>query len=45
MGADNRNIPEELNNPKREERSRSLVDLIELKTIDLDLAAWLVSHV
>jgi hypothetical protein len=45
MGADNRNIPEELNNPKREERPRSLVDLIELKTIDLDLAAWLVSHV
>ena len=45
MAADNRNIPEELHNPKREERPRSLLDLIDLDTINLDLAAWLVSHV
>lgn len=45
MGADNLNIPEELLNPNREERPRSLLDLIDLTTIDLDLAAWLVSHV
>lgn len=36
---------EGLNNPKREERARSLLDLIELKTFDLDLAAWCVSLV
>ena len=45
MGVDNRNIPEQLINPGREARPRSLLDLIDLKTFDLDLAAWLVSHV
>ena len=34
-----------LSNSKREERARSLLDLIELKTFDLDLAAWFVSQV
>ncbi len=34
-----------LSNPKREERARSLLNLIELKTFDLDLAAWFVSQV
>ena len=38
-------IPKELVNRDREERPRSLLDLIELKTVDLDLAAWLVSQV
>ncbi|MSS71119.1 MAG: hypothetical protein EXS64_06495 [Candidatus Latescibacteria bacterium] len=34
-----------LSNPKREEHARSLLDLIELRTFDLDLAAWFVSLV
>ena len=39
------NIPKELANPNREECPRSLLDLIELETINLELATWLVSHV
>lgn len=38
-------IPKEFADPDREERSRSLLDLIELETVGLDLAAWLVSQV
>ena len=38
-------IPKELASPDREGRSRSLLDLIELRTLDIDLAAWLVSQV
>jgi len=34
-----------LNNPKRDERARSLLDLIELGTFDLELASWFVSQV
>jgi hypothetical protein len=41
----NEAIIEELSNPGREERSRSLLDLIEAGTFDLELAAWLVSKV
>ena len=33
-------MPKELANPSREERPRSLLDLIELETIGLELAAW-----
>ncbi|GEM_PF-3857029 len=41
----NREILKGFNNPKREERALSLLDLIELRTFDLDLAAWFVSLV
>ena len=41
-GAD---LPPALLDPEREERPRSLLDLIELKVFDLELAAWLVSQV
>jgi len=41
----NQEILKGFTNPKREERARSLLDLIELKTFDLDLAAWFVSLV
>ncbi len=33
-----------LSNPHREERARSILDLIELGTFDLDLATWLASR-
>lgn len=33
-----------LSNPDREERARSILDLIELGTFDLDLATWLASR-
>lgn len=34
-----------LTNPKRKEHPRSLLDLIELGTLDIDLASWFVSHI
>jgi hypothetical protein len=33
-----------LSNPDREERARSILDLIDLGTFDLDLATWLASR-
>lgn len=33
-----------LSNPDREERARSILDLVELGTFDLELAAWLASR-
>ena len=34
----------DLSNPDREERARSILDLIDLGTFDLDLATWLTSR-
>ena len=34
----------DLSNPDREERARSILDLIELGTFDMDLATWLASR-
>ena len=36
---------QKLDTPEDEEYNRSLVDLIEAKTIDLELAAWLVAQI
>lgn len=36
-------VLQSMSNPKREERARSLLDLIELKMFDLELAAWYAS--
>lgn len=33
-----------LSNPKREERARSILDLMELGTFDIELASWLASR-
>ncbi len=41
----NTEVLQSMSNPKREERARSLLDLIELKVFDLELAAWFVSTV
>ena len=41
----NTSVLKSMSNPEREERSRSVLDLIELNTFDLDLAAWFVSVV
>lgn len=41
----NEAILQGLGNPTRDERARSLLDLIELRTFDSDLAAWFVSRV
>ncbi|MBT3604577.1 MAG: hypothetical protein HOE48_07750 [Candidatus Latescibacteria bacterium] len=41
----NTEVLQSMNNPKREERARSLLDLIELKMFDLELAAWFASVV
>ncbi|MDA0709734.1 MAG: hypothetical protein O3B73_05925 [bacterium] len=38
-------VLQSMNNPKREERARSLLDLIELNMFDLELASWFVSAV
>lgn len=36
---------QKLDNPEDSERTRSLIDLIDVQTVDLELAAFLVSHV
>jgi hypothetical protein len=38
-------VLQSMNNPSREERARSLLDLIELNMFDLELAAWFASTV
>ena len=38
-------LPAELVKADGEQRPRSLLDLIDLKVLDVDLAAWLVSHI
>ncbi len=45
MEHDDAEFLKNLGNPKREERARSLLDLIEMRVFDLDLAAWFVSLV
>ncbi|MCH8291188.1 hypothetical protein IH992_08835 [Candidatus Poribacteria bacterium] len=44
LGVQGANIPSELI-AKQQQRPRSLLDLIKLDTVDLELAAWLMSHV
>jgi len=44
LGFQGANIPTELI-ARQQERPRSLVDLIKLDTVNLELAAWLMSHV
>ena len=39
----NAEVLQSMSNPSREERARSLLDLIELKMFDLELAAWYAS--
>lgn len=39
----NTEVLKSMSNPKREERARSLLDLIELNMFDLELAAWFAS--
>lgn len=41
----NAEVLRSISTPEREERSRSLLDLIELNTFDLELASWFVSKV
>lgn len=43
--AHNRAVIDELSNPGREDHARSVLDLIDVGTFDLDLASWLVAHV
>ena len=38
-------IPKEFSGEDREERHHSLLDLVDLAMFDIELAAWLVSHV
>lgn len=38
-------LPQELLDPNGKTRPRSLLDLIELKVLDLEVAAWLVSRI
>ena len=38
-------VLQDISNPKGEDPTRSLLNLIELGTFDLDLAAWCVSRV
>lgn len=41
----NAEVLQSMSNPKREERARSLLDLIELNMFDLELASWFMSVV
>jgi hypothetical protein len=36
---------EQMSNPEKGEHARSLLDLIDLGTFDLELAAWFISHI
>ncbi len=45
MSDSSQDVLKEISHPEDEELSRSLLDLIEISTVDLELAAWLVSLV
>ena len=45
MSNSSQGVLKEISHPEDEELSRSLLDLIEISTVDLELAAWLVSLV
>ena len=45
MSHSTNDVLQKISDPEDAEKARSLLDLIELNTVDLELAAWLVSLV